>query len=463
LYLAEREGVQLCLKEHRYGFQSGTNEAEEGKKLFLREGKTLASLCHEQIPRYIDSFSTNGGEEKLYLVMEYIEGQNLTQLLDNKRVNVDYVIKVAKEIATILTYIHSFTPEIIHRDIKPGNILQPDGLDSKVKLIDFGTCTSAVLKGTMATQTQVGSFGYSAPEVWHNRQTKASDIYSLGAVMLNLLSGGKDVIDFMNDDNRLSFRNKLGEIPAWLEQLVHDMTEPNKTKRIKNSEELIARLYTAEQWRNTTLEVTSKKIDSIKTSNEEISTEGTNEFENILVHHFARGGNERVHHTHISWLMSDFERFYQSLNIECQSIGLELNKPSYSIIIDSNKSPWHSNSVEEITSLVERNLLDTSDIKCISISIIDKEDKIKFNGMTSDDCYSNKTLKIPNTNNFDFHLGVYSKGKITSEQKKQLTDIVLKTGPSFHKLPSKPESKKQLPFWNWRRYFPKDEPKQLEN
>ncbi len=245
LYQAERDGLEVCLKECRFGLRADDPEAPEVVRLFEREVSTLRDLNHPGIPKYYDSFSANDtGEERLYLAMELVQGKNLAELVGEKRITLDYVLKVAQDIAETLLYTHAFVPPIIHRDIKPENIIQPAEEGARVKLVDFGSVTGAVLKRTLATHNTIaGTPGYAAPEIWHGKECPATDIYSLGATLLYLLSSGRTPGEFLNDDLRLDFKGKLNGTPTWLEQLLYEMTEPNLTRRIKTGRELLGRLY----------------------------------------------------------------------------------------------------------------------------------------------------------------------------------------------------------------------------
>ena len=234
--------LELCLKEFRFGLKAGAEDTSKTRELFKRETKTLQSLNHPQIPKYVDSFTEeDNDEEKLYLVMEHIEGNTLAEVVKDRRVDLDYVIDTAKQVANVLSYIHAFTPPIIHRDIKPENLIETK--DGKIKLVDFGSVTDAIMKGTKVTWTSVGTFGFAAPETFYGRATPASDIYSLGSTLLYLISGGADIGElFLNDDNRLDFRGKLS-VPKEVETLLYRMTEPNVKRRIQGSEQLREMLY----------------------------------------------------------------------------------------------------------------------------------------------------------------------------------------------------------------------------
>ncbi len=234
---------RLCMKEFRFGMRKGDADAFRARDLFVREANTLKSLNHPQIPHYVDFFvDDRNGEEKLYLVMEYIPGKDFAELAEEERFTQDDVIEVAKQVCNVLSYTHGFTPPIVHRDIKPQNLARMD--DETIKVLDFGSVTDAVMKATRATWTSVGTIGFTAPEAaLYGKPEPASDIYSLGATMLWMLSGGGDIIElFRNDDNRLDFRGKLN-VDGWVEQLIWDMTEPNTKKRIRDVEELRGRLY----------------------------------------------------------------------------------------------------------------------------------------------------------------------------------------------------------------------------
>lgn len=172
--------------------------------------------------------------------MEFVEGKTLDQLLKSKRFNEADGIAVAKKITNILEYLHSFSPPVIHRDIKPKNLIQTT--DGTIKLLDFGSVADKVLQETRFTGTRVGSFGFMAPELMYGKPTPASDIYSLGATLVSLLTGGADPISLMNSKHRLDFRGKLN-VSKRTESLLWDMTEPDLNQRISNTEELRQRLY----------------------------------------------------------------------------------------------------------------------------------------------------------------------------------------------------------------------------
>src|SRR5579883_2531787 len=162
-------------------------EIEEGVEAFKREALMLAGLMHEHLPRIYDHFEEHG---RWYLVMDYIEGETLEEHFNRSRdgsLPLVMALKIALQICDVLDYLHSRQPPIIFRDLKPANIiLTPKG---DIFLIDFGIARH--FKPGQARDTiAFGSPGYAAPEQYGKAQTTPrADIYSLGAILHQMLSG----------------------------------------------------------------------------------------------------------------------------------------------------------------------------------------------------------------------------------------------------------------------------------
>lgn len=161
--------------------------SEDYSRQFKREAAILAGLRHPNLPRVADYFSIPGQGQ--YLVMDYIDGEDLRQRIE--RVNTvpeQEVILIGVAICEALSYLHSRTPPIIHRDIKPGNIkITPEG---EIALVDFGL--AKVMRGSQATTTGARAMtpGYSPPEQYGTARTDArTDVYSLGATLYAALTG----------------------------------------------------------------------------------------------------------------------------------------------------------------------------------------------------------------------------------------------------------------------------------
>ncbi len=154
---------------------------------FQREAKLLAKLRHPNLPRVTDHFIVGTGEQ--CLVMDYIPGKNLVELVKERGPLPEReVLGYALQVSAALEYLHTQTPPVIHRDIKPDNIIiSPEG---RAMLVDFGIFKRFDLQ-RYTTQGAVGvTPGYSPLEQYRSGETDArSDIYALGATLYTLLTG----------------------------------------------------------------------------------------------------------------------------------------------------------------------------------------------------------------------------------------------------------------------------------
>lgn len=151
---------------------------------FMREANLLVQLNHPGIPQIYDFF-TEG--VRSYLVMEFVEGEDLENLLENREglFKEEVVLDWGIQVCDVLIYLHSRNPAIIFRDLKPANIMLRDRQHNKIALIDFGIAKAfeAGQKGTM-----IGTEGYSPPEQYEGVADPRGDIYALGATLHHLLT-----------------------------------------------------------------------------------------------------------------------------------------------------------------------------------------------------------------------------------------------------------------------------------
>ncbi|MEM7592021.1 MAG: serine/threonine-protein kinase [Cyanobacteria bacterium P01_A01_bin.83] len=224
-YIAEdlQQGVEVVIKVVSF------KEVDSWKtlELFEREAKTLASLYHPAIPRYIDYFHLETEDNiHFYLVQEWIKGQSLASLVDiGWRIKEDRIKQIAVQILEILGYLHKLNPPVIHRDIKPQNII----LDTNFKayLVDFGAVRNVYRNLGSFGATCVGTFGYMPPEQIRGQAFFASDLYSLGATILFLLTH-RSPADLPQKRMKIDFRQSVSiseEFANWLAKMLEPVVE----------------------------------------------------------------------------------------------------------------------------------------------------------------------------------------------------------------------------------------------
>ncbi|MEH1819122.1 MAG: serine/threonine-protein kinase [Nostoc sp.] len=186
-----------CVIKQFYPQSQGTNTLAKAVELFNQEAVQLDELGkHPQIPELLAYFTQ---EARQYLVQEFIDGQNLAQELAHRGAFSETQIwQLLNDLLSVLQFCHA--RHVIHRDIKPENIILRSG-DSKLVLVDFGAAKSATGTALNRTGTSIGSPEYVAPEQMRGRAVFASDIYSLGATCVNLLTQRSpfDSYDTQND------------------------------------------------------------------------------------------------------------------------------------------------------------------------------------------------------------------------------------------------------------------------
>ena len=153
----------------------------------IREAGFLKTLAHPCLPRFLDFFRA---EDRLYLVMEFVEGQNLKHFLyDNEQSSLDIalIVEWGIQICDVLTYLHEQNPPVVFRDLKPSNLIRRP--NNEICLVDFGIARYD--RSNNASDTVVlGSPGYAPPEQYgQGHTTPKSDIYALGATLHHLLTG----------------------------------------------------------------------------------------------------------------------------------------------------------------------------------------------------------------------------------------------------------------------------------
>jgi len=176
----ESLGVDVAVKENLF-------TTDDYARQFRMEAVILAGIRHPNLPRVTDHFVIDDMGQ--YLVMDYIEGDDLRQLMEKEGpISEDEAIRIGSAACDALAYLHSRKPPILHRDIKLGNIKISTG--GQVYLVDFGLAKMGWEHEETMTGARAMTPGYSPPEQYGSARTDArSDIYSLGATLYAALTG----------------------------------------------------------------------------------------------------------------------------------------------------------------------------------------------------------------------------------------------------------------------------------
>ncbi|MEC4893105.1 MAG: serine/threonine-protein kinase [Oscillatoria sp. PMC 1051.18] len=209
-------------------------------ELFEREAKILANLNHPGIPKYIDYFHEDTESDRhFYLVQEIVSGTSLADLVASGwHATAAEVKDIATQVLEILDYLHRLNPPVIHRDIKPKNIIRQS--DGKIFLVDFGAVQDVYRNTMTAGGTFVGTFGYMPPEQYRGQAYFSSDLYSLGATLIFLLTH-RSPADLPQKRLKISFRQRVQIAPYfadWLEKMV----EPAAEDRFQTAKEALKAL-----------------------------------------------------------------------------------------------------------------------------------------------------------------------------------------------------------------------------
>ena len=206
------------------------------RRLFNTEAEILQKLGkHPQIPQLLAYFEER---QEFYLVQEYIQGHPLSEELKlDKRLPEKEVLDIIKGVLEILLFIHEY--RVIHRDIKPANIMRREQ-DNKLVLIDFG----AVKQIQPPEQTQkegtiaIGSRGYAPPEQFAGNPSLASDIYALGMIAIQGLTGIAPHLLPRSEAQEVSWR-ELANVSDELAHILDRMVRFNPSERYQSSGEVI--------------------------------------------------------------------------------------------------------------------------------------------------------------------------------------------------------------------------------
>jgi len=200
---------------------------------FEREVKVLRALEHPGVPRLVDAFeeSTDDGL-RLYIVAERIPGETLAEKIERgDRWDEPSANALITSLLETLAYLHGLSPRVIHRDIKPGNIVvRPDG---RPVLVDFGAVRDLATPPQSGGLTVLGTPGYMAPEQSLGSADARSDLYGLGATMLHVLTH-RHPTELPRDELRFRFQDLVGVSETFVEVLAR-LVEPDPGQRFQSA------------------------------------------------------------------------------------------------------------------------------------------------------------------------------------------------------------------------------------
>jgi serine/threonine protein kinase len=209
-------------------------------ELFEREAKVLAQLAHPAIPRYLDYFQVDCDRDRdFYIVQQLVEGKSLAQAIaDGWHGSEEDIKQIAEQVLDVLSYLHELKPPVIHRDIKPQNIiLQPD---RKIAIVDFGAVQDSFRNTQVGGSTVVGTYGYMPPEQFRGKAVPATDLYALGATILFLLTG-RSPADLPEIRFKINFRDSVSissHFADWLDKMI----EPDLADRFSSAKQSLRAL-----------------------------------------------------------------------------------------------------------------------------------------------------------------------------------------------------------------------------
>ncbi|WNS45748.1 Stk1 family PASTA domain-containing Ser/Thr kinase [Paenibacillus sp. MMS20-IR301] len=220
---------------------------EEFIRRFRREAQSAASLSH---PNVVSIYDVGQEEDVHYIVMEYVEGKNLNEIIKERApLQVDESVRIASQICDALDHAHQ--NQIIHRDIKPHNILI--GRNGRVKVTDFGIARAVTSTTITQTGSVVGSVHYFSPEHAKGVTTgEKSDLYSLGIVLYQMLTG---VLPFLGESPISVALKHLQEefeeprlinplIPQSVENVILKSMRKNPEERYQSAKQMLQDLET---------------------------------------------------------------------------------------------------------------------------------------------------------------------------------------------------------------------------
>ncbi|MBE9128155.1 MULTISPECIES: serine/threonine-protein kinase [unclassified Coleofasciculus] len=245
----DKPSKPYCVIKQFYPQAQGTDNEKKAAKLFEQEAVRLDDLgYHPQIPQLQAHF---GQDSRQYLVQEFIEGQNLAEVLaTEKAFNEQQIRDLLNSLLSVLDFIHGHN--IIHRDIKPANIIrrakgngtkdffQAKQSSEQLVLVDFGAAKFATITALTRKGTAIGSAGYAAPEQALGQAFFASDLYSLGVTCIHLLTQRHPLEVYCVNEGDWVWRNySATSVSTHLGQILDKLLQRPIRKRYQSAKDVL--------------------------------------------------------------------------------------------------------------------------------------------------------------------------------------------------------------------------------
>jgi serine/threonine-protein kinase len=230
----------LAIKTIRFSDEFEEDAIKDIKRRFLREAEIAGQLAH---PSIVTIYDVGEDEDLTFIVMEYLEGKDLSKFIKKKNLlSFRKVLQVIARVADALEYAH--TRNVIHRDIKPANIMLLD--NGGVKMTDFGIA-KAISSSRTKTGVILGTPNYMSPEqIMGQRIDQKSDIFSLGVLFFQLLSGelpfqGKNLSSLLYQITQVKHppvRDFNTKLPRVCSQIIDKALSKDRADRFKSAGEM---------------------------------------------------------------------------------------------------------------------------------------------------------------------------------------------------------------------------------
>jgi eukaryotic-like serine/threonine-protein kinase len=246
------------------------------RKRFLREARSGASINHDNV---VQVYSVE--EHPLpYLVMEFVDGYTLQDKMNREGpFEMPELVNIGRQIATGLAAAHALG--LIHRDIKPNNILLANGIEQKVKITDFGLARSVDDANLTQSGMVVGTPMYMAPEQARaDKLDHRADLFSFGSVLYAMVTGHPPfrapntlaVLRRVAEDTPRPLQEWIPELPFWLVALINKLLAKNPDQRFQTAQEVAEILRRHQSERQANDASPAKSLDVVKILDEEPST-----------------------------------------------------------------------------------------------------------------------------------------------------------------------------------------------